>query len=148
MKTNMKTKNFNSACDSFDFFIDEIKDTHSDAVASGNEFAAVVMHDLLERTLELGTKFEKVRGIMERLEEQQTERVFDECKKENKWYVTDQNNKWYAGPMSYDKASVETLRLNRETEKDNALLPPTESTHNIAYDERLYYVQHSDDLHS
>ena len=45
----MRTENLLKCCDSFDFFFAELRETHTDAVNSGNEFAEIALFPSLNR---------------------------------------------------------------------------------------------------
>jgi hypothetical protein len=56
----MKTENLSKACHSLDFFMEELREAHTDAVTSGNRFEAALF-DLMEEALKLQTKLTVIR---------------------------------------------------------------------------------------
>ena len=57
----MKTENLTKACDSFDFFFSELREAHTDAVNSENQFAEVALFSLIEEAVAMQTKLNRVR---------------------------------------------------------------------------------------
>jgi hypothetical protein len=56
----MKTENLTKAYHSLDFFMEELREAHTDAVTSGNRFEAALF-DLMEEALKLQTKLTGIR---------------------------------------------------------------------------------------
>ena len=61
VEKSMKTENLTKACDSFEFFFSELRETHTDAVHSDNNFAEIALYSLLEDTAKLKTKLNRVK---------------------------------------------------------------------------------------
>jgi hypothetical protein len=57
----MKTENLMKACDSFAFFFSELREAHTDAVNSDNQFAEIAMFSLIEDAAKMQTKLERVK---------------------------------------------------------------------------------------
>jgi hypothetical protein len=57
----MKTENLMKACDSFAFFFSELREAHTDAVHSGNDFAEIALFSLIEDAAKMQTKLERVK---------------------------------------------------------------------------------------
>jgi len=57
----MKTENLMKACDSFDFFFSELREAHTDAVNSENQFAEVALFSLIEEAAKMQTKMARVK---------------------------------------------------------------------------------------
>ncbi len=57
----MKTENLMKACDSFDFFFSELREAHTDAVNSDNQFAEVALFSLIESAAKMQTKLNRIR---------------------------------------------------------------------------------------
>jgi hypothetical protein len=49
----MKTENLTKAVQTFSMFESELREAHTDAIHSGNEFAEIVLYDMIERAAEL-----------------------------------------------------------------------------------------------
>ncbi len=57
----MKADNLKKACDSFDFFFSELREAHTDAVNSENQFAEVALFSLIESAAKMQTKLNRIR---------------------------------------------------------------------------------------
>ena len=57
----MKTENLTKASDSFDFFFSELREAHTDAVNSGNQFAEIALFSLIESAAKMQTKLARVK---------------------------------------------------------------------------------------
>jgi hypothetical protein len=57
----MKTKNLTKACDSFDRFFSELREAHTDAVNSENQFAEVALFSMIEGAATMQTKLNRIR---------------------------------------------------------------------------------------
>lgn len=57
----MKTENLMKACDSFDFFFAELREAHTDAVNSDEQFAEVALFSLIESAAKMQTKLNRIR---------------------------------------------------------------------------------------
>jgi hypothetical protein len=57
----MKTENLIKACDSFDFFFNELREAHKDAVDSGNQFAEIAIFALIEPAVKLQTQLARIK---------------------------------------------------------------------------------------
>lgn len=57
----MKTENLTKACDSFDFFFSELREAHTDAVNSDNQFAEIALFSLIESAAKMQTKLARVK---------------------------------------------------------------------------------------
>ncbi|SPE60091.1 hypothetical protein SBV1_370075 [Verrucomicrobia bacterium] len=57
----MKTENLTKAYHSFDFFFQELREAHTDAVNSENQFAEAALFSLLEEAVKLQTKLTVIR---------------------------------------------------------------------------------------
>jgi hypothetical protein len=58
---NMKTENLMKACDSFDFFYSELREAHTDAVNSENQFAEFALFGLIEDAAKIQTKLNRIK---------------------------------------------------------------------------------------
>ena len=56
----MKTENLTKAYHSLDFFMEELREAHTDAVTSGNRFEAALF-SLIEEAVKLQTKLSGIR---------------------------------------------------------------------------------------
>jgi len=61
----MKTENLTKASHSLDFFMEELREAHTDAVTSGNRFEAALF-DLMEEALRLQVKLETIKAAATR----------------------------------------------------------------------------------
>ena len=52
----MKTDNLMKACDSFSFYFSEIREAHTDAVNSENQFAEIALFSLIEEAANAGAE--------------------------------------------------------------------------------------------
>jgi hypothetical protein len=59
--TKMKTENLTKAYHSFDFFFQELREAHTDAVNSENQFAEIALFSLIEEAVKLQTKLSVIR---------------------------------------------------------------------------------------
>lgn len=57
----MKTENLTKACNSFDFFFSELRESHTDAVNSDNQFAEIALFSLIESAAQMQTKLARVK---------------------------------------------------------------------------------------
>jgi len=57
----MKTENLIKAADSFAFFFSELREAHTDAVNSDNQFAEVALFSLIEDAAKLEAKLARVK---------------------------------------------------------------------------------------
>ena len=57
----MKTENLMKAADSFDFYFSELREAHTDAVHSGNEFAEIALFSLIEDAAKMQTKLSRIK---------------------------------------------------------------------------------------
>lgn len=57
----MKTENLTKACDSFSFFASELREAHTDAVNSENQFAELALFSLIEDAVKLETKLFRIK---------------------------------------------------------------------------------------
>ena len=57
----MKTENLTKACDSFERFFSELREAHTDAVNSENQFAEVALFSLIEEAARIKTKLDRTR---------------------------------------------------------------------------------------
>lgn len=57
----MKTENLMKACDSFDCFFSELREAHTDAVNSENQFAEVVIFSLIEQAAKMQAKLNRIK---------------------------------------------------------------------------------------
>ena len=57
----MKTENLTKACDSFDFFFSKLREAHTDAVNSENEFAEIALFSLIEQAAKMQPKLARVK---------------------------------------------------------------------------------------
>jgi len=57
----MKTENLLKCCDSFDFFFSELREAHTDAVNSENEFAEIALFSLIEEAAKMQPKLARVK---------------------------------------------------------------------------------------
>jgi hypothetical protein len=57
----MITENLMKACDSFDFFFRELREAHTDAVNSDEQFAEVALFSLIESAAKMQTKLSRIR---------------------------------------------------------------------------------------
>jgi len=57
----MKTENLTKACHSFDFFFYELREAHTDAVNSENQFAEIALFSLIESAATMQTKLARVK---------------------------------------------------------------------------------------
>lgn len=57
----MNTENLMKACDSFDFFFAELREAHTDAVNSDNQFGEVALFSLIESAAKMQTKLNRIR---------------------------------------------------------------------------------------
>jgi hypothetical protein len=57
----MKTENLTKASYSLDFFMEELRGAHTDAVTSGNRFEPVLF-DLMEKALRVQVKLETIKA--------------------------------------------------------------------------------------
>jgi len=60
-KQIMKTENLIKACDSFAFFFSELREAHTDAVNSENQFAEIAIFSLIEQAAKMQTKLSRVK---------------------------------------------------------------------------------------
>ena len=61
----MKTENLMKACDSFDFFFSELREAHTDAVNSGNQFAEIAVFSLIEQAAKLNNQLARLKEAAE-----------------------------------------------------------------------------------
>ncbi len=61
----MKTENLTKASHSLDFFMEELREAHTDAVTSGNRFEPVLF-GLMEEALRLQVKLETIKAAATR----------------------------------------------------------------------------------
>jgi hypothetical protein len=59
--TEMKTENLTKACGSFDRFFSELREAHTDAVNSENQFAEVALFSLIEEAAKMQAKMYRIR---------------------------------------------------------------------------------------
>ena len=57
----MRTENLLKCCDSFDFFFAELREAHTDAVNSENEFAEIALFSLIEEAAKMQPKLARVK---------------------------------------------------------------------------------------
>ena len=57
----MKTENLLKCCDSFDFFFAELREAHTDAVNSENEFAEIALFSLIEEAAKMQPRLARVK---------------------------------------------------------------------------------------
>ena len=61
----MKTENLTKALQTFAMFYSELRESHTDAVTSENQFAEIAIFDLIEKAAELRTKLNMVKTAAE-----------------------------------------------------------------------------------
>jgi len=61
----MKTENLMKACDSFDRFLSELRQAHTDAVNSGNQFAEIAVLSLIEQAAKLNNQLARIKEAAE-----------------------------------------------------------------------------------
>lgn len=54
------------ACDSFDFYFAELREAHTDAVHSGNDFAEIALFSLIEQAAKMHAKLARVKDAASR----------------------------------------------------------------------------------
>jgi hypothetical protein len=59
----MQTENITKARDSFQFFIEELRAAHKDAIFGGNQFALMALFDLLQEAVKLEQKVQRIAAI-------------------------------------------------------------------------------------
>lgn len=59
------TENLLKACDSFGFFFAELREAHTDAVNSDNQFAEIALYTLIEKAADLRTLLARVKDAAE-----------------------------------------------------------------------------------
>ena len=57
----MKTENLLKCCDSFEFFFSELREAHTDAVNSDNQFAEITLFSLIEPAAKMQTKLARTK---------------------------------------------------------------------------------------
>lgn len=57
----MKTENLLKACDSFDRFFSELREAHTDAVNSDNQFAEIAVFSLIEQAAKLSNQLARLK---------------------------------------------------------------------------------------
>lgn len=57
----MTTENLLKACDSFNFFFSELREAHTDAVDSENQFAEIALFSMIEDAAKMQTKLNRLR---------------------------------------------------------------------------------------
>jgi hypothetical protein len=57
----MKTENLMKGCDSFDLFFSELREAHTDAVNSDNQFAEIALFSLIESAAQINTQLARVK---------------------------------------------------------------------------------------
>ena len=57
----MKTENLLKCCDSFEFFFSELREAHTDAVNSDNQFAEIALFSLIEPAAKMQTKLARTK---------------------------------------------------------------------------------------
>lgn len=57
----MRTENLLKCCDSFSFFFAELREAHTAAVNSGNEFAEIALFSLIEEAAKMKPKLARVK---------------------------------------------------------------------------------------
>lgn len=61
----MKTENLMKACNSFDLFFSELREAHTDAVNSENQFAEIVIFSLIEKAAEMSNQLSRIKEAAE-----------------------------------------------------------------------------------
>jgi len=71
----MKTENLTRACDSFDLFFKELREAHTDAVNSENQFAEIALFSLIESAAKMQTKLARrqMPTLLKRKDENETD---------------------------------------------------------------------------
>ncbi len=57
----MKTENLIKACDSFELFFSQLREAHTDAVDSDNQFAEIVVYSMIERAAEISNQLARIK---------------------------------------------------------------------------------------
>ena len=57
----MNTENLMKACDSFDSFFSELREAHTDAVNSENQFAEIALFSLIEQAAQINNQLARVK---------------------------------------------------------------------------------------
>ena len=57
----MRTENLEQACNSFESFFGVLRESHTDAVNSDNQFAEIALSSLIESAAKMQTKLARVR---------------------------------------------------------------------------------------
>ena len=60
----MKTENLTKAFDSFGFFLGELRDAHTDAVNSGDQFAEIVLLQMLEDAVKMNRRLDAIKSAV------------------------------------------------------------------------------------
>ena len=61
----MKIENLMKACDSFDLFFKELREAHTDAVNSDNQFAEIAIFSLIEQASRFGQQLARLKEAAE-----------------------------------------------------------------------------------
>jgi hypothetical protein len=60
----MNTENLLKACDSFDFFLSELREAHKDAVNAENQFAEIMLLSSIERAAEMQPQLARAKNAV------------------------------------------------------------------------------------
>lgn len=58
----MNAENVNKACESYEIFLTQLREAHTDAVNSDNPFAEMVFFGALGKAVELGDELSRIRN--------------------------------------------------------------------------------------